>query len=199
MVKLFREFAKVVVWVFLSVFFRVRLYNRENIPEKGPFVLYSNHKSEFDMLVIGYRIKRWVYWMAKEELFRFPLFGWILKMLGAFPVKRGKGDITSMKRAYELLEEGHVVGIFPEGTRMKKGNGRAANIRSGAVILASKSGVPMMPVAVRSDYRIFGKVEVFYGKPFYLDMDQDKKYSREELADISREAMEKVYALLEGN
>jgi 1-acyl-sn-glycerol-3-phosphate acyltransferase len=199
MVKLFRKLAVLVSWVFLSVFFRVRLYNRENIPEKGSLVLYSNHKSEFDMFVIGYRIKRWVYWMAKEELFRIPLIGQALNLLGAFPIKRGKGDVNSIKRAYELLEGGHVVGIFPGGTRNRSGNERIARIKPGAVILASKSGAPMMPVAVRSNYKLFGKVEVFYGKPFYLEMDKNKKYSREELVEISREAMEKVYALLEGN
>src|SRR5690606_10964952 len=112
-----KEILRFIIAVFFSVFYRVQIIGIENIPKEGAAILCSNHISELDMFFIGYRIKRLVRYMAKEELFKNPLLRFFITRLGAFPVKRGKGDVGAIKTSLRLLSEGHIVGIFPEGTR----------------------------------------------------------------------------------
>jgi 1-acyl-sn-glycerol-3-phosphate acyltransferase len=96
---------KTLAFIVFSILFRVRLVGREKIPASGPALLCANHLSELDMFFIGYRMNRLVHWMAKEELFRNPLLKAIITKLGAFPVKRGTGDIGAIKTSLKLLKE----------------------------------------------------------------------------------------------
>lgn len=186
---------KFIVIIVFSLFFRVRISGRQNVPDKGPYILCANHVGELDMFFIGYRIRRLIHWMAKEELFRNFLLGAVITWLGAFPVKRGKGDIGAIKTAFRLLKEGHIVGIFPEGHRRK--NGVALKAHSGAAMIAVKADVEILPVALEGSMRPFSKVRVVFGKPFKLNTDNDKKYTNEEFAEMSENIMRKIYGLLE--
>ncbi len=183
--------------VFSGLFYRVELRGRENIPEKGAAILCANHLSETDMFFIGYRIKRLVRWMAKEELFRIPLVGFVIKKVGAFPIKRGTADVDSIKTALKLLEEGHIVGIFPEGSRTRGKAEKKAKVKRGAVTLAMKAEVPIIPVAIDSSYKPFSKVKVIFGEPFELEPYTEKKYTNEEMLEKTRNIMARVYHLLE--
>lgn len=146
---------------------------------------------------IGYKLKRLVRYMAKEELFKIPLLSSFIRRLGAFPVSRGKGDVGAIKTALKLLEEGHIVGIFPEGTRLKHKKGKTIKAKPGAALLAQKSGAPILPVAICGRYRPFSKIKIVFGKPFTLDLEKDKKYTNSELVEFSEGIMKKVYSLLE--
>ncbi|MCG8400139.1 MAG: 1-acyl-sn-glycerol-3-phosphate acyltransferase [Firmicutes bacterium] len=168
------------------------------MPDSGPVLLCANHTGELDMFFIGYRIKRWIFWMAKEELFKIPVVGILIRGLGAFPVKRGRGDMKSIRQVYRHLEEGNVVGIFPEGTRTGRRKAKNVKIRPGAALFALKSRAPIVPVAIEASYRPFSTVRVIFGKPFHLDIDENKKYNKEELTGISKDIMSRVYSLLEG-
>jgi 1-acyl-sn-glycerol-3-phosphate acyltransferase len=101
--------------------------------------------------------------MAKEELFRLPVSGWFLRMLGAFPVKRGAPDLKAFKTALSVLDRGEVLGLFPEGTRSK--DRRIHKAELGAAAIALKTGAPVVPVAVASSYHIKDTVTVAIGKP----------------------------------
>jgi 1-acyl-sn-glycerol-3-phosphate acyltransferase len=193
-----RIFAKFVANILLSIFFKIELINGNNIPEKGPALLCANHTSELDMFFIGIRIKRWVHYIAKEELFKNPMMGAILKKLGAFPVKRGKGDVGAIRNVFKLLEEGHIVGIFPEGTRLKGKNRDKTKIKPGAALIAVNSSVPIIPAAVSWNHKLFSRVKIIIGEPFKLDIDKDKKHTSKEMLEISRGIMDKVYLLMEG-
>jgi 1-acyl-sn-glycerol-3-phosphate acyltransferase len=175
----------------------VKIIGIENVPLKGAAVLCANHIGEIDMILMGVKTKRLIRYMAKEELFRNRLFGAIIRWLGAFPIKRGKADVESIKTAFRLLEEGHIIGIFPEGTRMKKKKDQVIKAKPGAAMFAVKAGVPILPVAIEGNYKPFSKVRVVFGKPYYLDTEKDRKYSSEELTQMSQEIMKKVYSLLE--
>jgi 1-acyl-sn-glycerol-3-phosphate acyltransferase len=192
-----RGFAKILTRIFFAIFYRVEIINIGNVPSKGPALLCSNHNGELDMFFIGYKLKRWVHYMAKEELFKIPVIGRLVKLMGAFPVKRGDGDIRAIKTTLTLLKQGHIVGIFPEGTRTRGRLNNNIKIKPGIAMFAIKSGVPIIPVAVVGSYKPFSKVKVIFGSTFNLDIDKNKKYTIEEMTIMSRGIMDRVYSLME--
>ena len=137
--------------------------------------------------------------MAKEELFRIPLFGRFLRCLGSFPVKRGAPDRKAFKNSLEILRNGEVLGLFPEGTR---GNGlKIRKAEPGAAIIAVRTGAPVVPVAVASSYRFGATLTVKIGKPMVFDMEgQEKRRAGSEVYQrISSEIMEAIGRLLNGD
>lgn len=193
---MFRKFAKIVTSIFFSVFFKVKLIGRENIPEKGPVVLCANHRSMTDMFFIACFINRWIYWMSKHELHKNKLLALILKLLGSFPIRRGKANVESFKTAYKLLEEGHIIGIFPEGTRVKAK--KKIVIHDGAALIAQKKKVPVLPVAISGKVRLFGNITVIYGKPMMLKNGAESENGSEQLKENSRMIMDEIYRLAGG-
>ena len=187
-----KTFARIITKILFSLLFRVEVINSDKIPEKGPALLCANHNAFLDMFFLGYRLDRWIHWMAKEELFRNPVTAFLLKKLGAFPVKRGTGDVGSVKNTYRLLDEGKIVGIFPQGTRRHaNGSGR---VKSGAAMIAANAGVPIIPATVKGNYRLFSKIVINFGDPFMIDKHEDK-LSKEELAEISMDIINRIYSL----
>jgi 1-acyl-sn-glycerol-3-phosphate acyltransferase len=192
------NFVRFIMVVFFKILFRVEIVNKHNVPKTGAALLCANHNAELGMFFIGYKIKRLVRWMAKEELFKYPVFSSFIRWAGAFPVKRGKGDIGSVKTVFKLLKEGHIVGMFPEGRRVKKKEDKVQNAKAGAALFAVQTGVPILPVGVEGGNKLFGKVRVVFGEPYYLDIEKGKKYTNDELIEMSNGIMKKVFGLLEG-
>lgn len=193
-----RTVTRIIFTIFFKLFFRVEIINPEKIPQNGPALLCANHNTILDMFFLGYGTRRWIYWMAKEELFRNPIAAYVLRKLGAFPVKRGTGDVGSIKSAYKLLEEGGIVGIFPHGTRIDPATIEKVRVKPGAVMIAVNAGVPVIPATVFGSYKLFSRMRVIYGDPFYIEtQNADKKLSREEMADLSKDIIRRVYALSE--
>lgn len=137
-----RAVAKVV----LRLWFRVRLTGVENVPNTGPVIVAPNHKSFFDAFFVGIAAPRRVHFMAKVELIEGPL-GWLFKRLGAFPVHRGEADTVALDTARELLADGELVVIFPEGTRVEVPDALGSP-RHGAGRLAIETGAPIVPAAI---------------------------------------------------
>ncbi|HHW49717.1 MAG TPA: 1-acyl-sn-glycerol-3-phosphate acyltransferase, partial [Clostridiaceae bacterium] len=191
------EIARFLVNIYFSIFYKVEIINKENIPAEGAALLCSNHVGALDMFFIGYKIKRLVHYMAKKELFKNPIIGAVIRWLGAFPVNRGKGDVGAIKTVFKLLKEGKIVGIFPEGTRTRGKINVNRRIKPGIALLAIKSGVPIIPVAIKGSYKLFSKVKVIFGQPFKLEADNNRKYRNDELVDISKAIMNKIYSLME--
>ncbi len=190
-----KTFAIIVTTIVFKIIFRVEVINREKIPQKGPALLCANHNTFLDMFLLGYKLDRWIYWMAKEELFKNPIAGFLFKKLGAFSVKRGAADVGSIKNAYRLLEEGKIVGIFPQGTRRHAGG--AGRVKSGAAMIAANAGVPIIPATVKGTYKLFSKMTVNFGDPFMISKHEDK-LTKEELAEISTDIINRIYSLSGG-
>ncbi|MDQ0058214.1 lysophospholipid acyltransferase family protein [Paenibacillus harenae] len=150
--------------VIYTLLFRVEARGTENIPADGAVVLASNHLSVLDPPTVGIKIRRKVHFMAKEELFKIPVFGSLIRSFGAFPVKRGGVSKDAIKSAITLLKEGNVLGIFPEGTR----NSQEGMAKKGASMIAIRSGAAVVPVAIIGKYSLFRKMVVCYGKPIDL-------------------------------
>ena len=136
---------RAVLQPFFRLYFRMARTGRDHIPD-GPVILAANHRSFLDPFIVGCCLRRPVYFVAKQELFRNRLQAWILNSLGAFPVRRGESDEDSVQTALELLARGEAVVIFPEGTRVRSGALGAP--RRGVGRLALESGAPVVPVAV---------------------------------------------------
>ena len=161
---------RVVLQPAIHLWFRLSRTGHEHIPRRGGVLLAANHRSFLDPFVIGCCVRRPIYFVAKRELFDNRLIGWYLNCLGAFPIRRGESDQDAMETARLLLERGHAVVIFPEGTRIRSGSlGRP---KRGVGRLALETGVPVVPIAVhgtehaRRGWRIRPvKVRIRCGRP----------------------------------
>ncbi|QGP93709.1 Bifunctional protein Aas [Neomoorella glycerini] len=167
--QVFYQFAKFVCYLFLRFFCRWEVQGRENFPLEGPVIVIANHISYLDPVAVGVAAPRTVRFMAKEELFHIPVVNWIIKGLHAFPVRRGRSDRAALKAALEVLQDGQVLGMFPEGTRSK--DGRLLPFQHGAALLALKTGAPLLPVAVKNTNRVFrgGRIKVIIGRPLKFE------------------------------
>jgi 1-acyl-sn-glycerol-3-phosphate acyltransferase len=167
-----------VLWVARHIALRLfsgglKIIGRENIPEQGPVILAPNHVSNFDPPVVSCGSPRAVVFLAKEELFKPPVFGPFIRSLNAFPVKRGAADTGAVRLALDKLAEGHCLIIFPEGTR---GDGLILGpMQTGIAMLAKRSGALVVPTGVYGTHKIlpkgrklpgFSRLRVAYGKPF---------------------------------
>ena len=155
---------------FFHVYFRLSRIGREHIPQSGPVIFASNHRSFLDPFLIGTMMRRPIYYVAKKELFANRVVGWLLNSLGAFPIDRGSGDDDAMATARSILDRGDCVLIFPEGTRIRPGVLGAP--KSGVGRLALQTGAPVVPIAligteaIRRGWRIRPhKVRVRCGRP----------------------------------
>lgn len=168
-----------------KLLFRLEAHGLEHIPAEGGVLLCSNHLSNLDPPTIGILLQRKVHFMAKKELFDIFGLGWLIKQLGAFPVKRGGVSKESIKTALTLLREGHVMGIFPEGTRNK---GEDASIgKRGAATFALRSDAAVIPVAIIGNYKLFRKMKVIYGPP--VDLSSFKEDKGADAAEMATEAI----------
>lgn len=155
-----------IVSVFLRTVFRLKIEGRENVSPGENYLVCSNHISNLDPPMLGVCMPFQLRYMAKEELFRNKLFGALIRTLGAFPVHRGSGDIGAVKTALTVLKNGESLVMFPEGGRSDGVTLRRG--KSGAALVALKSGVRILPVGISGAYKPFRKMTVRIGKPISL-------------------------------
>ncbi len=177
------------------ILFRYRFYGVENVPADGAAILCANHLSMWDPFAVVFALKRMPCFIAKKEIFKNKLLAWICKDLKAFPVDRGKMDMKAIKTALKVLKDGELLGIFAQGTRVKEGEDVAA--KAGVALFAVKSGAPVIPVAIKANYKLFSKVDVYFGEPISFEEMKGKKVSAEELNEIAEGIMAKVFEMLE--
>jgi 1-acyl-sn-glycerol-3-phosphate acyltransferase len=184
-------------WPVLYGLYRLRARGQEHLPAGG-YVLAANHNSNFDPWPLGMPLfpRRYLRFMGKSELFWTP-FKQFATAAGAFPVRRGERDTVAIDTAIELCREGHVVVMFPEGTRRKKGLRKKYEPRAhtGAARIALGAGVPLVPAGIVGTDRLgrLARLRVAYGRPIALD-DLD---GRDDAAQVATERLMAAIAELE--
>ncbi len=186
--------ARILAGGLCHLIFRIRIEGRENIPFGGNFVVCANHKSMWDPVSLAIALPIRLCFMAKEELFKNKLLGSLFRAVGAFPVKRGTGDIGALKLAIKLLSGGENLLIFPEGTRSPKGH--MGSGKSGAALIAIKSQKSILPIGVCGSYKLFSKITIRIGKPIELDEYFGKKNDSEALQYITDQRIMKTLSEL---
>jgi 1-acyl-sn-glycerol-3-phosphate acyltransferase len=166
-------------------------YGRERIPPEGAAVVAANHFSEIDPAIVGQHSSRTLYFMAKIELLRVPIAGELLRWTGAFAVRRGEGDRDSLRVARWALQNGHVVGVFTEGTRQKIGH--PGPMHAGAAMLAIQESVPIVPAGLDTfgwSLRNRRRSCIVWGEPFELDLPRSGKGYKEGTAIVQERVTE---------
>lgn len=144
--------------------FRFRFVGTENIPPDGGLIFCPNHISAHDAITIAISQKRNLSFMGKDSIFKIPLLGWILKKAGAFPIKRGSGDIGAVRKAIELIQDEKALVMFPEGTR-NRSDELLLEFKTGAALVAKKGNGKIIPVAIIGSYKLFSRITVQFGTP----------------------------------
>lgn len=174
---------------FLRWLLRIRFEGWENLPDTGPVILCSNHRSNLDPVLLSVVLRRDLFFMAKASLFKVPLLNILIRSLGAFPVERGVGDLRAVERAMEIVRSGEVLAMFPEGHRLREA-GQPQRFRSGAALIAAHTGAPVVPAAILCEgrMRFFKKKYIRIGRPI--------QPSELGLTDTSRENLQKASGLI---
>jgi len=184
-------------WPVVRFLFRLRWRGLEHVPREGGAVLAANHNSNLDPWPLGLPLfpRRFLRFMGKSELFWFPL-GVFIRAGGAFKVRRGEADKEAIAKAVALVREGHLVVMFPEGTRRVKGLRKKHEARwhTGAARIALEAGVPLVPAAIAGTDGIarLAPLRVAYGTPIALDDLRDRS-----AADAAVEATDRLRAEIE--
>ena len=151
--------------------YKLKVIGGENVPDEGGFILSSNHTALFDPVVLVLSIPRRLHFMAKKESFKTPIIGKIMKDIEMFPVNRGTVDMKAIKTALGYINNGEVVGIFPQGTRRPGVDPRETPSKEGVAMLAYHTGCSVLPAFVKTKKRKlkpFSKTTIIIGKPITL-------------------------------
>ena len=176
----------------LRLIYPMRVSGRENIPA-GPAVVCANHSHLLDPVIAASAFGRrnFMHFIAKLELRSAPFLGWLLGKIGVCFVNRGQSDINAMRSMMRYLKAGEKIFIFPEGTR--SGEDNAVDAKTGAARLACRLGVPIVPVYIPRNKRVFHRFGVLIGEPYTVE-----GRTHEEYAELADGIMERIYALRDG-
>lgn len=167
---LFYRIMRAIVSFFTHLFFRIKKYGVHNVPKEGACIICCNHTSISDILFLGILCPRQVHFMGKDEIFKNKILAFLFTRLGAFPVNRRTGDKGAINKAEEILSEGKILGIFPEGTRYTDGAPHKA--KPGAAMLALSTKATILPCAVyrsKSKVHFLQKATFRFGSPIYYE------------------------------
>lgn len=190
-----KGFLNLIKFLFSHLLFRVKYVNLDNVKKIDKGVVCPNHSCIFDPFWVYFKVDNmWI--MAKAELFKNKILAKIYKAYNVFPIKRGQKDASSLLHSINVIEnnEHAKLLIFPEGTRIKKDKlrGRA---KVGPVFIASKANVPILPVYITKNPRLFSKVTVIFGEP--VELPENVHENKEEMQKYSDLLLDKIYELKE--
>ena len=180
---------RVIVVFLLKVIYGIKIVNKNNIPKDGPVILVGNHKHKYDFISLISGTRRVVHFLGKREL--IDKHGWLFNRLPVIPVDRTTKNKEAMEEARKVLNNGEVVGIFPEGT-FNKTEYVVMPFKYGAVRIASDTNASIVPFAIVGEYKRFRRrVKIVFGKAYKIE---DKR----DLTKENIKLMNKVVRLMKG-
>ncbi|MEW6307106.1 MAG: lysophospholipid acyltransferase family protein [Verrucomicrobiota bacterium] len=195
----------IVCRIVFGLYFRWRVLHRERVPLTGPGILAVNHASFLDPPLVGSPLPRMTNYLARENLFRFPVFGSYLRALQAVPVDRDGGGGAGLKAILDRLEAGGLILLFPEGTRTRDGKLQPA--RAGIGLTVIKSNAPVIPVRIFGSFEAFNrymkfprprKITIQFGEPLYFEKQREEARScpKPRLKQIYQEIADEIMAAI---
>ena len=166
------DFLRLLLRILGVILFAVRCENRRHIPATGGVLVVSNHQSHLDPILVGVAVNRRMNYLARQTLFRFLPFRWLIRSLDAIPIDREGLGLAGLKETLRRLKREEMVLIFPEGTRTR--DGRVAALKPGFSVLVKRTGVPLLPVAIEGAFASWprwqafprlGVIQVQFGRP----------------------------------
>lgn len=184
------SFIRSLVKGILMPYYRIKTIGLENFPREGGVLLCCNHISNIDPPVVGITAPRPIHFMAKSELFSVPFLKRLLPKLNAFPVKRGMSDREALRKGLSVLKEGHVLGLFPEGTRSKTGELQKG--LAGAGFFALRTEANVVPCAIIGPYKSFKSLTIVFGEPIDMTDLRKNRASAEEATVLIMDEIRKL-------
>lgn len=177
------------LWWILRILLKIRFSYEVHGPEQkkfsGPLLIASNHQTNWDPVLIHCSIRSRMVFMAKEELFKIPVLGWIMKHENVISVRRGAADRKAIRDSLETLRSGRILGIFPEGTRSK--DGILKKFQPGMAMLATKSDCPVLPAWIHWSEK--EEISVWLGVPIFPPAVEKNKEEQEKFSEQIRVAI----------
>ncbi len=162
--------------VVTTLMFGLRVHGKQHIPKTGGVLILANHQSYLDPVLLAVQLNRPVSFLARSGLFSNRFFAWLIRSLNAFPVRQGAGDVGAVKESIRRLQQGHMLVIYPEGSRTE--DGELQPIEAGAALIVRRAGVPVVPAVIEGSFaawprgrKLFrpARIEVLYGPPLQTD------------------------------
>ena len=191
------RFGQGVLRLLFHTFYDIEVIGESNLPKSGSAIVCANHISVLDPVLLGAFLDRPLCFMAKQELFKFKPLGALITALGAFPVNRDAVELTTIKRALDILKSGNAMGIFSQGGRMLT---REVNVdagKAGVALFATRSESPVIPVGIKGSFRPFTRVTIHVGEPIIFSEHNGKKLRTPELAELTKKIMIQIKKLSE--
>lgn len=190
--------AKIKFLIIFKLFFRLKVTGQQNIPQDGPFIIVANHSSLLDPVILGVSIKPKIIFVAAAYLFKIRWLGYLLRKASSIPVQR-ENDIKAIKQTLKILQQGGILGIFPEGGIDRHKNNLP--VKAGAAYLATKIGVPIVPIKIKGVDKVLprgakyirslNKIEVEIKKPIYCSRQTNK--NKEIIKKIVESYIKEIY------
>lgn len=181
------------VWIFMKMLHPWKAIGLEHVPKKNA-VLCGNHTTLGDpvYVVCALGARRQSHVIAKEEIMRWPVVGWLLRKAGIIGIKRGKADVNAIKEGMRVLKNGEKLLLFPEGTRVR--DGEQSQAHTGAAMFATRTNSPIVPIYIQPKKRLFRSTAVIFGPPYYPSF-EGRKPTPEDYQRIANEVMERIRTL----
>lgn len=178
---------KVIINIIVRILFRFRIHGNNELLEDKGYILVANHSSILDPIFIALAINRQIHFIAKAELFENWFLNKLFRNLNAFPIEREGKDLKALKKAVRLVRDNKVLGIFMEGTRVKEYN--PENAKSGPILISKMSRSDIIPIQIKTDYKLFSKVDIIIKEPLdYKVLLEEKDYNKK-----AREVLDIIY------
>lgn len=182
-----------IIWIFMKIFHPWNAVGVENVPD-GAALICGNHSTLGDPLYVVCCMgsKRQTHVMAKAEIMKWPVIGFLLKKAGVIGINRGKSDMAAVKECLRVLKNGEKLLMFPEGTRVK--DGEAAEAHTGAAMFATRTSTPLVPVYIMTKKRRFRKTKVVFGQPYHPEF-EGRKPSADDYQRIADDLLVRINVL----